>query len=124
MPFYYLVSDDVSNARDYHDMALKEQILSDLKMMAAAVLCGRRLEIKVATDGKRFDTFPSCTSACKEHCRYQNTKYMGEIYPGGYTVYANSVIGLYCQVIALMAGDEIIRPFTQFPELYTGLGGK
>ena len=117
----HLTSDDYAFARRYHDKAVEETILRDLKKMAAAVLCHRRLKITESKDGQRFNSFESCDPKTKEHCRYQNKKYKGEIYPGGYCVYANSIIGIYCQVIELMAGDEINVPFTQFPEYYVNM---
>ena len=84
------------SGRIYHDKAVKEKILKDLKAMCGAVLCGRE-------------------SSDKKYCHCKKKKYMGYVKPGGYMVFADSEIGVYCKVIEMFAGNEIIVPFSAFP---------
>ena len=101
------------SGRIYHDKAVKEKILKDLKAMCGAVLCGRELDIRKDKDG--YDMYPSCKSSDKKYCHCKKKKYMGYVKPGGYMVFADSEIGVYCRVIEMFAGNEIIVPFSAFP---------
>lgn len=97
-------------ARIYHDKAITDAITQDLKVMAEAVLCGRNITIERSHDG--FDMYQSCNHWEKKFCYCKRKKYMGYIKPGGYMVFADSEIGIYCKVIEMFAGDRIVMPFT------------
>ena len=98
----------------YHDKAVIEKLTEDLQVMAEAVLSGRKLTIEYSEEG--FDMYPSCKNLEKKYCHCKSKKYQGYISPGGYMVFADSKIGIYCKVIEIFAGNQINIPFTRFRE--------
>ena len=99
-------------SRIYTYKAITEMVMKDLKVIAGAVLSGRTLEIEENTDG--FDMYPSCNHWEKKYCHCKPKKYMGYIKPGGYVVFADSEIGIYCKVIELFLGRRVNIPFSNF----------
>ena len=89
--------------RQYKDYAIAKEIESDLKVMVYAVLGeNKTLEIQSSKT-------PTDFKVCGLHEKY---KWFGYIKPNGYMVFANSEIGLYCEIIKKIVGDRLYIPFS------------
>lgn len=107
-------------ARIFKDNTLIPQIEEELRVLVQVILGDKRkLEIEywdevTYGDGSKrlFDTYVYCKCSSKKHCPSNDKKYKGYISNLGYVFYADSKIGIYCEVIKRFAGDRTIIPFS------------
>lgn len=90
-------------ARQYKDYCIAKEIENDLKVMVYAIL-GRDKTMKIQSSKE-----PSNFGVVGKEKKYHWFAY---IKPDGYMFFAQSEIGLYCNIIAAIVGDELYLPFS------------
>lgn len=89
--------------RQYKDYTIAKEIETDLKVMVYAILGDKKtLEIQSSKTPTDFHVV-----GLKE-----KFKWYAYIKPNGYMIFANSEIGLYCEIIKRIVGDRLYIPFS------------
>lgn len=100
-------------ARVYTDKALIPQIEEDLRIMVYALIGDKKLEITQDRNG--YDTYSPCKDSLKEYCPAKKKRYQAYLPERALCWYGDSLIEIYCRIIASIAGNKAYTPFSSIP---------
>lgn len=104
-------------ARIYHDKAVTEQIEKDLLVMVKALIGTQQLSITECHGQDKFDPATSCKIPMRErYCGLNGKKYVCHYGSNGCIAFGNSIIEIYCHIIASIAGNKVFLPFSVLPD--------
>lgn len=89
-------------ARQYRDYAIAKEMQDDLKVMAYTALGSLEFDIQESKEKTNF-------GVCGKEKKYNWFCYVKE---RGYMFFSESEIGLYCQIIEHIVGNQLYIPFS------------
>ncbi len=109
-------------ARIYTDKALIPQIEEDLRIMVYALIGDKKLEITQKPGG--YDIYPSCKDSLKNYCPAKKKRYQARLPEHALCWFGDSLIEIYCRIIASIAGNKVYMPFSNIPRAHLNPDGE
>lgn len=103
----------------YTQKALEKQIEHDIKTMTYTLLRTGSRKLVIDESKEKFDTYSHCKYPKKQFCPARNKRFKGiikeydkdeERWIESYTVYSDSELGIYLEVLDLYLGRKVRYP--------------